>query len=84
MPKERKLTMNELIDVIERISKDPSYKNDRLALMDIVYLIANHVKLMGDIKTARDFLTKQQEVMNAQPQGKAAYPDVTDVMKGKA
>ena len=51
MPKERKLTMNEL---------------------------------MGDIKTARDFLTKQQEVMNAQPQGKAAYPDVTDVMKGKA
>jgi hypothetical protein len=83
MPNERKLTMNQLIDVIERISKDPTYVKDRLALMDIVYLIANHVKLMGDIKTARDFLTKQQAVASAQPQAKGAYPDVTDVMKGK-
>jgi len=83
MPNQQKLTMNELIDLIERIAKDPTYKDDRMALMDIVYLIANHVKMMGDIKIAREYLNKQQAVMSAEPKGKAAYPDVTDLMKGK-
>jgi len=83
MSNDQKYTMAELIDLIERVAKDPTYKKDQKALMDIVYLIANHVKLMGDIKAVRGYLSKQQEVISAKPQSVSAYPDVTELMKGK-
>lgn len=77
MPKKASHTMSELLAAVREVGEDDKYKHLSDHFVEISYLIANHVKLIADIKHFRDHMSRERSAAGN-------FPMVQDVLKGSA
>jgi arginine deiminase len=74
MSEKKTPSIEELVDLLQVIHRDPNYEDNRDKISYILQLIFNHVVMVNDIKTAHSTIKTRLKRNNH-------IPDVNDVLK---